>query len=367
VGELFMTGFPGRSLDGDTERFLHATHAGGVILFAENLGSPEQVWNLTRRLKRAVSGNLLIGIDQEGGRVQRLKTPFTVFPPMANVGLTGSTEVARRVGSILAAELGAVGINLDFAPVLDLQPVVEAPYGALRSGGQAAPRTPRDTVIGDRAFSEDPRQAAALALALADGLWQGGVCPCGKHFPGHGATLTDSHLDLPRVDLDLASLRHSHLHPFVEAVRAKMPMMMMAHVLIPAGDASLPASLSPFWVDTVLRGELRYEGVVVTDELGMGGVAKGRDIEDIVLALLKTSTDLFLIRKPETCARAVDTVHRALEAGWVKEERIRASATRVRALKKALAGRTEQAATREELGLYVGDASDREFAESLRF
>jgi len=348
VGELFCTGFHGRGVDKDLERFFKTTHVGSVILFKENCTGPEQVWNLTAQLRRAAGAHVLIGIDQEGGRVQRLKEPFTVLPPMRNVGVTGSAEVARRVGRVLGTELGGVGVNLDFTPVLDLD-------------------LHADSVIGDRAFSAEPRQAAALGLALADELWASGVAGCGKHFPGHGATGKDSHVGLPVADLSLDALRATHLVPFALAAKARVPMIMVAHVLFPAGDPKWPASLSPFWVDTVLRRELGYEGVVVTDELGMGAIATTIKLDDAILQLLKTSVDLFMIRDRDACAAAVETVHRALAVGWVKPERVHASAERVRTLKQALAGRQLLAERPEDLAALVGDAESLALAESLSF
>jgi len=348
VGELFCTGFQGRGVDKDLERFWKATHVGSVILFKENCTGPEQVWNLTAQLRRVAGANVLIGIDQEGGRVQRLKEPFTVLPPMRNVGVTGSIDVARHVGRVLGTELGAVGINVDFTPVLDLD-------------------LHADSVIGDRAFAADPQAAAALGLALADELWRCGVAGCAKHFPGHGATGRDSHVALPVADLPLAALRATHLVPFVTAARARVPMIMVAHVLFPAGDPTWPASLSPFWIDTVLRDELGYDGVVVTDELGMGAIATTHKLEDAILQLLKTSVDLFMIRDVQACAAAVETVHRALAVGWTTRERVVRSAERVRALKQALAGRQLRAEKPEDLALLVGDAESLALADSLRF
>lgn len=348
VGDLFVTGFEGKGVDRELERFFKTTHVGGVILFKGNLGGPEQAWNLCAQLRRAAGPGVLIGVDQEGGRVQRLKDPpFTRVPPMSLVGRTGSPDVARRVGRILATELGALGFTLDFAPVLDL---------ALHEG----------TVIGDRAFSDDPQQVARLGLALHEGLAEGGLISCVKHFPGHGATGSDSHLHLPVADLSLDELRALHLPPFAAAARAGLPMVMTAHVLFPAGDPDLPASLSPFWGDQVLRGELGYQGVVISDELGMRAVSRTMSIEDAVLALLRTSTDLFLIRDRDACAQGVETVHRALAARLTTPARVHASARRVRALKATWAGRAERAQTPEDLQILIGARDDQTFLDALR-
>jgi len=348
VGELFVTGFEGRSVDRELERFWKTTHVGSAILFRDNLTGPEQAWNLCAQLRRVAGPQVLIGIDQEGGRVQRLKDPpFTRVPPMSLVGRTGSPDVARRVGRILATELGALGVNVDFAPVLDL---------ALHEG----------TVIGDRAFAADPREVARMGLALHEGLAEGGVVSCGKHFPGHGATGSDSHLHLPVTDVGLDGLRATHLMPFAAAAKAGLPMLMTAHVLFPAGDPDLPASLSRFWVDQVLRGELGYKGVIISDELGMGAVSKTMSIEDAVLRLLETSTDLFLIRDRDACAQGVETVHRALAARVTTPERVHASAERVRALKAAYAGRAERAQTPEDLQILIGARDDQAFLDALR-
>ncbi len=382
VGELIMTGFKARHVDRELQRFFKTSHIGGVVLFAENLNGPEQAWNLCAQLRRAISPRALIAIDQEGGRVQRLKDPFTRLPSMAAVGQTGSPDIARRIGRILGTELGAVGINLDFAPVLDL--------------GLHA-----DSVIGDRAFHADPERVAMMALALADELAANGVIACGKHFPGHGATARDSHSVLPRAEQSLDELRASHLRPFVaaQAHKPSLPMIMTAHMLATAGDPERPASLSPYWVDEVLRGELGYRGVVITDELGMGAISGERpayaggpgsskssksskssphdptaaptratgSIEDTILRLLETSTDIFLIRDIDAAEKAVTTIHRALAAGLTTPERIQSSAQRVRRLKKAYEGRAMVASTPEELSLLIGDPEDRDFAEALRY
>ena len=289
----------------------------------------------------------MIGIDQEGGKVQRLRAPFTVLPPMAVVGQTGDPEIARRVGRILGTELGAVGINLDFAPVLDL---------ALHEG----------SVIGDRSFHADPRLVATLALALAEALAAQGVIACGKHFPGHGATARDSHKELPRAELTMAELRATHLLPFLAAIADRLPMLMTAHVLIPAGDPALPASLSPFWVDALLREELGYEGVVITDELGMDAISGQDAIEDTILRLLKTSTDLFLIRDIHAAEDTVAAIHRALASGHTSPERVQRSAERVRALKRSVEGRAHVASSPKSLQALIGAPEDLEFAESLR-
>jgi beta-N-acetylhexosaminidase len=202
LSHLVVTGFDGTSLSAATRRRLERCKPAGVVLFRRNVGSPRELARLTRELRAVLGRGGLIAIDQEGGRVARLKPPFTIWPPMRTVGLTRDAGMARRVGRAIGRELSAAGINCNFAPVLDVD------------------SEPENPVIGDRSFADDPSVVARLGIALAAGLLDAGVVPCGKHFPGHGRTSLDSHLALPTVRADERELKRTELVPFRAAVRA---------------------------------------------------------------------------------------------------------------------------------------------------
>src|SRR5688572_31688929 len=185
---------------------------------------------------------LWVSVDQEGGRVARLKAPFTEWPPMAVLGRSGDVQLAERFATALAAELKAVGITLDYAPVLDIH------------------TNPKNPVIGDRALAEDADGVAKLGAAIIRGLQDNGIAACGKHFPGHGDTSVDSHLELPLVEHPPDRIRRVECVPFREAIRAEVAFMMTAHILVPALDEERPATLSPTIVTGILRDELGYQG-----------------------------------------------------------------------------------------------------------
>src|SRR3954463_15573432 len=243
---------------------------GGVILFSRNVQDPAQVAELSRSLKAAAPGPLLICIDQEGGRVQRLRPPhWTAWPSMRRLGeidtLGGTgglngTAVAERVGRMIAAELSACGIDLDFAPVIDVD------------------TNPDNPVIGDRSFSRDPRRVARLGVALAQGLERGGVASCVKHFPGHGDTSQDSHLTLPRLAHDKHRLWEVELVPFVAGGRGGLASVMTAHVRFEAFDR-LPATLSPVSL-SLLRKDAGLQGAGISDGRATRAIAASYGVVD---------------------------------------------------------------------------------------
>jgi beta-N-acetylhexosaminidase len=206
---------------------------------------------------------------------------------MRRVGEVGNARLARDMGYLVGQELRAVGVNYDFAPVLDVD------------------TNPDNPVIGDRAFSRDPKKVAQLALAFAEGLRLADVIPCGKHFPGHGDTNQDSHKTLPRIDRDLDSLRKTELVPFAAAAEAGLASIMTAHVLYPALDAELPATLSPYILQKLLREELGYDGVVVSDDFEMAAIAERFAQGEAARLALAASVDLMLVCHREDRQEAV--------------------------------------------------------------
>lgn len=276
TGELFISGFDGKKPKGEIVEALKEG-LGGVILFPCNLGTPKEILALTEGLRKAGKAhNLLIGIDQEGGRVARLKEPFTVFPPMSALGVVGDAELARKVGQVIARELSAVGINLDFAPVMD---IAEADAG---------------DIIGDRSFGADPALVAEIGSAFIKGLQEEGVAGCAKHFPGHGATRKDSHVELPEIPLSKEEME-THIAPFKAAVEAGIALVMTAHIHCRALDKYHPAPLSSSVLSGLLRSQLGFNGVIITDDMEMKAVADLMPLEDAAALALRSGADIILL------------------------------------------------------------------------
>ena len=279
-GQLLFAGFEGLELPEDLARLVAAGRVGGVVLFARNIGDPEQVRRLNAALHACAPDGapLLIAIDQEGGRIQRLRDPWTQWPPMRRLGATNDLEMTAAVARALAVELSDLGIGLDFAPCVDVD------------------TNPANPIIGDRSFGRDPMRVAAHAVSFIRAMQNAGVAACAKHFPGHGDTACDSHLELPRLDHDLARLRAVELLPFTAAIEAGVASIMTAHVLFPAIDAKRPATLSP-GVMAILREELAYDGVVFSDDLEMKAVADHHSPKAMVDGCLEAGVDSLLVCK----------------------------------------------------------------------
>jgi beta-N-acetylhexosaminidase len=257
IGQLLMFGVTGTKVTPELKHFLRETGVGGVILFARNYRSPQQVADFIHDLQQAAGEPLIIGVDQEGGRVARFAEPFTKLPPMAALGSAGAegAALARSVGGLLGRELAAVGVTIDFAPVLDVN------------------THPANPVIGDRAMAGDAAAVAALGAAFIEGLQGEGVAACGKHFPGHGDTDVDSHVGLPVLPHTRRRFELCELVPFRAAIAADVAAMMTAHLLIPCYDRELPASVSRAITTGLLRHELCFDRLVFTDDVLMQGIA----------------------------------------------------------------------------------------------
>ena len=283
-GQLLVTGFEGEGLSPRFGAALARGHRGGAILFKRNLPDVAHAWRLCASIAaKAPSGfPPFIAVDQEGGRVARLGAPVVKLPPMRELASRGDAWL-RAAGDLLGAQLAAIGFNLDFAPVLDVD------------------TNPANPVIGDRAFSRDPREAASLALAFHDGLARH-VLGCGKHFPGHGDTDTDSHLALPVVAHDRARIESVELVPFVAAAKAKVATLMTAHVIVEALDPGVPATLSRKVVHDLLRVQLGYHGVVFSDDLEMAAIAANYDVKAAAITAIEAGCDALLICKSEELA-----------------------------------------------------------------
>lgn len=312
---MFMVGFPGREPDADF-RTLVADGVFGAILFKRNVGAPQETAELCRQLKLLAERPFILSVDQEGGRVARLRgAPFTALPPMRELGRRGDAALIERVGRLLALELRAIGFDWDFAPVLDVD------------------TNPNNPVIGDRAFHSDPHEVGRLGVALARGLEAGGVASCAKHFPGHGDTTQDSHLALPRLPHDLARLRQLELVPFRAYADAGLSSVMTAHVIFEAIDPSVPATMSPQVLDGVLRHELGFSGVLVSDDLEMKAIADHFSVPEAAVLGTLAGVDLFLVCHHADVQRAaIEGIVKAVESGRIPRSRILEANARLDAL-----------------------------------
>jgi beta-N-acetylhexosaminidase len=292
TGQLLVVGFSGTTVPAGLARALAAGERAGVVLFKRNVpADPLEVLSLTRAVAGACPAELppLVAVDQEGGRVARLGPPLMKLPPMATLGRIGDVDLARRAARAQAKELAALGFTTSFAPVLDVNV------------------NPANPVIGDRAFGGDAAEVARMGVAFARGLQEGGLLACGKHFPGHGDTSKDSHLELPVVDAARERLDAVELAPFRAAAAAGVDMLMTAHVVYRALDDARPATLSPAVSTALARETIGFRGVLVSDDLEMKALSQ--EIEHTSVAAVEAGCDLLLVCSDEEKA---ERAHRAL-------------------------------------------------------
>jgi beta-N-acetylhexosaminidase len=350
IGQLFMVGFEGTKVTPELAAWMGTYGWGGVILFGRNVESPAQLLALTQGLqtaRRRGSTPLLIAVDQEGGRVARLKVPFTTFPSAARVGQTASEPLAHEVGQMLGRELRAVGINMDMAPVLDVL------------------TNPANTVIGDRAFGSDPQGVSRIGVAFMSGLHTAGILAVAKHFPGHGDTWLDSHIALPLSERTEAQLRACELLPFQEAIRAGLQAIMTAHVIFNAWDADQPATVSSSILSHILRAEMGFPGVIVSDDLGMAAISETMPWEEVPLQAIRAGVDLLLIcHQRQRQEQAYASVLRAIERGELPETLVDCALARLEALKAQLHRLLQKAATSPTLAC-IGSVEHQELAAKV--
>lgn len=271
----------GTELSQEEHEILQHPLVGGVILFARNYESPEQITQLCRTIRASRHQPLLITVDQEGGRVQRFRTGFTRLPSMGQMGLCyekspqEALQLAETSGWLMAAELLAVGIDLSFAPVLDLDKKL-------------------NTVVGDRAFHHDKSIVITLANAFIRSMNQAGMAATGKHFPGHGSVSLDSHHAMPVDNRDWHNVMNDDLQPFIELIKQGITALMPAHILFPLID-KMPVCFSEKWLQTILRQQLQFSGVIISDDLNMQGASIAGDYPDRAMTALAAGCDMILI------------------------------------------------------------------------
>lgn len=311
IARMFCIGFDGPTMPPEVGQLIDRG-VGSVILFARNFHSPQQAADLTAQLKlRAGSRPLTINVDQEGGRVMRLRSGATSIPSMRTLGRVNDPTLTREVGRILAREMRAINVDQVNAPVLDVD------------------TNPANPVIADRSFGPDPDLVTSHGVALLQGIQSESVAACGKHFPGHGDTSNDSHFDLPHLPHNLDRLEHLELLPFRAAIAAGVSSIMTAHVIFDPLDPLFPATLSSAVTRDLLRTRLRFPGVVYTDDLEMKAIADHFDIAEVVIRAASATVDVLCIcHTPELQHRAIDSLISAVEKGSVSRDLILASSAR---------------------------------------
>ncbi len=281
VGQIMLVFFEGSTISENLHKFISEIKVGGVILYSSrnNIESVGQVAHLNEEIQRRalLSGSrpLFIAIDQEGGLIARIREGVTPFPGNMALGAAGDPSLAGRVASVMGEELASLGINMNFAPVVDVN------------------NNPMNPIIGVRSFGSDPRRVARLGAAMISAFLKKGVFPSAKHFPGHGDTEVDSHSGLPIINVSKDRLNTVEFPPFKAAVDAGVPMVMTAHVLVPSLDEKKPATLSPAILG-MLRSELNFEGLIITDSMGMAALKKERTMEETAIEALNAGADILL-------------------------------------------------------------------------
>ena len=278
-----MIDLEGLTLCSSEKKLINHPNTGAVILFSRNYDNPEQVSRLINDIRTAREGDILIAVDQEGGRVQRFQTGFTRLPPVATFAT--HPELAEATGWLMASELLAVGIDFSFAPVLDIDCGISE-------------------IIGNRSFSENYKLAAQLASDFRKGMNRAGMAATGKHFPGHGAVALDSHLTLPIDERELSSIREKDLLPFKQLIDEGLEAIMPAHVVYPKID-SLPAGFSSKWIQQILRTELNFKGTVFSDDLSMEGAASIGDFKQRAKLAMQAGCDMVLVCNNQQAAEQV--------------------------------------------------------------
>ena len=352
IGQHMFIGLSGHALTVDEKKFIIEHNIGGICLFGRNVAEPKQVRELcaeiqSLRHKQADKAPLFIGIDMEGGRVHRLKPPFTQWPAMKKLGDMDAPTVSFHFANRMGQEMRAVGINLDFAPCVDVY------------------SNPKNTVIGDRAISSNPEVVSKHVSAVVRGYIKSDIITCAKHFPGHGNTIIDSHLDLPVENADINQLESLELIPFKKAFKSRVDMVMTSHIKFPKVDPEWPVTLSEKFIKGIIREECRYRGFVISDDLGMKAMASHFDLEEIPVRALKAGVELLLYcNEPEVPPQAIDAILGACAQGVLNKDELAATHKKVLEFKKHKIANPEPLSL-EEVNQIVGSEQNLKLADSI--
>ena len=318
IGQMLIVSYEGTSVTEELFSLLNQVKPGGFILFSNNFSDYEQTQKLIADIKSTSEIPMFISIDQEGGRVQRIKNlsdqEITIIPPMYEIGLTRDEDFAYQVGKVIGEELRVFDINMDFAPVLDIY------------------SNPNNTVIGDRSFGTTSDIVSTMAISLASGLQDTGVISVYKHFPGHGDTLEDSHDTLPIVTKTKEELMNFELIPFIQAIENGAEAIMVGHIAVPSiTKDNTPATLSKVLIQDLLKDELGFQGLVITDGLNMKSLTNLYSQEEIYINAILAGVDILLM--PEFSLNTIEIIKNAVLNGEISEERIDDAVTKILTLK----------------------------------
>lgn len=320
IGQMMFAGVSGTTLQQETTSLIQDYKVGGLILYGNNLETPQQTVTLMNALMAANVNNqlpLFLGTDQEGGKIVRLPGSLKNFPTNKRIGDINQSPLSFAVGQLLGEQLTAFGFNLDFAPVLDVN------------------SNPNNPIIGDRSFSNDPDIVSKLGIETMKGLESKQVIPVIKHFPGHGDTAVDSHLELPKVTKSLDDLNQLELVPFKAAIENGADVVMVAHILLPKIDPQYPSSMSKEIITGMLRDQLGFDGVVMTDDMTMKAITNHFDIGQAAVDSVKAGSDVILIaHEYANVTAAIQAVKAAVNKGEITEDRINDSVRRIIELKQ---------------------------------
>jgi beta-N-acetylhexosaminidase len=314
LSQMFMVGIPDVELDKSTQTFLREYRPGGVIYFAHNYESPALTYELSESVqatREKSSLPLFIAVDHEGGKVQRFMRPFTHFPESNIIGAIDSPKLAFQVAEVMARELSAVGVNIDFHPLCDIH------------------TRPSNPIIGKRAFGSDPELVERIASAMVRGFIAEGMVSTIKHFPGHGDTTVDSHKALPKVDQTWNQLLERELKPFIRCIKGRVDMIMTAHIQNDSLDAVYPATLSYTTLTSKLRKELRFQKIIITDDMQMDAITKHYGADEAIALAIKAGNDILLYRDLEQGQIAMDTAFKFLASGRIEAADVEASYARI--------------------------------------
>jgi beta-N-acetylhexosaminidase len=323
AGQRLFIGVFGHDVTDETRRLVAELQPAGFVIFARNVVDPRQVAELNRALCELAPSThpALISVDQEGGRVARVRDPATTFPPMRAVGRADRPELTERVGAVMARELRAMGFHVDFAPCADVD------------------SNPDNPVIGDRSFGPDPKRVGAHVAAYVRGMQSEGIVACAKHFPGHGDTDLDSHKALPTVARPIEELRRTELPPFKAAVDAGVATVMTSHVMFPAWDPDWPCTLSTRILTPLLRDELGFDGLVFSDDLDMKAVADGWPVDVQVRRATDAGVDVLLCcNEPDRQVAVFEALVQLQEQSKAHEGAFVTSEQRLMALRERFLG-----------------------------
>jgi beta-N-acetylhexosaminidase len=318
VGQMFIFGFEGTDTNEMLTNMMETKSPGGVILFQRNVENSEQLLDLINSIKEINKGRepLFISVDQEAGRVSRMPKELRDIPSAEFLGEYDDAGITHKIGELLAEEIASFGFNMNFAPVLDIM------------------TNPDNTAIKERAFGNTTQAVSKHGIQMMKGIRNKGVIPVVKHFPGHGDTGVDSHKELPSIDYDMDSLADFELVPFQEAINENADAVMVSHLLMNKIDPENPATMSKAVITNLLRNDMNFQGVVVTDDMTMGAIINNYDIGDAAVSSVVAGSDIIMVcHGYDKQTEAMDAVRSAVETGFIQETRIDESVARILKLK----------------------------------